>query len=366
MTETIKDLDDGLYFGMPEDTYHALPRLSASGIKDLRIHPTIFWARSWMNSNKKRKATGAMDIGTAYHKRILEGRAAFDKCYAPKFDADALEVEVLDTIDDLKTYLDANGQKTSGTKPVLIQRVKEFNPDALILADLKEVYAKEHEGKIFLDADLINEIEVSAAFIEKNPDTNRCFVGGYAEVVVLWTEDGIKFKARLDYLKPKAIVDLKTFSNPLDKPLEGAIYSAMAGRKYHIPGSVYMRAAAKGAEYARLAIAAVDEERLPNYAMHENMFGAGAAGVPLEWMRKFAATEEHDFFFVFQLSGDVPLAECYKFPRQMMWSIGETVANDAIRDFKHYHEQFGNEMWLGPRGIQELEDSKFPAYATEL
>lgn len=357
MSEEIKDLPDGLYFDLPEDEYHALPRLSASGIKDLRIHPTIFWAKSWMNPKKKRKETDAMKIGTAYHKRILEGKEAFDSQYAAKFTDDMAPEGTLDTADDLKAFIESHDKKPVGKKPVLIDMAKSLNPDVPILSELIFFYNKQHEGKQFLYQDIINDIEISAAFIEKNPDTQRCFVGGHSEVTVLWTEQDIKFKARLDYLKPRAVVDLKTFSNPMDKPIESAIYAAMASRKYYVPGAVYLRAAAKASEFAKTALDAwksPDAIRTATEIKYKDFF------------TKLAETELHDFYFVFQLSGDVPIAECYKFPRQMMWSIGETIMNDAIRDFKHYHGIFGNEMWVAAKGIAELEDSKFPVYATEL
>ena len=62
----------------------------------------------------------------------------------------------------------------------------------------KANYEELHDGKEFLSPDLISKIEISAAMIEKNPELNKCFVGGYPEVTVLWTEDGVKFKSRFE------------------------------------------------------------------------------------------------------------------------------------------------------------------------
>ena len=49
----------------------------------------------------------------------------------------------------------------------------------------------------------------------------RAMTGGYSEVSIFWIDpgSGVRLKARLDYLKVKAIVDLKTFSNSLGKPV---------------------------------------------------------------------------------------------------------------------------------------------------
>lgn len=360
------DFSDGLYFGMPDGVYHSIPRLSASGIKDMRIHPTLFWAKSWMNVNQVRRETDAMRIGTAYHKRILEGRAKFQIDYGPKFSDDMVPNDCLNTVDDLKAFLEANDHTTKGKKSELVARVREFAPEKPIYEDLKTAHLAMHQGKELLYSNILDNIEISAAFIEKNPSTNRCFVGGYPEVVVLWEEQDVKFKARLDYLKAKAIVDLKTFSNPQEKPIEGAIYATMASRKYHIPASVYLRAAAEASRYLKAAFKECEGGNIPTWRKHENIFGAIEEDVNEDYARNLSACQEHDFYFVFQLTGDVPIAECYKFPRQMMWGIGETIINDAIRDFKHYHEIFGSDMWVTTKGIEEFDDSKFPVYATEL
>ena len=48
----------------------------------------------------------------------------------------------------------------------------------------------------------MRRIEIAAAMIEHHPELRHCFIGGYAEVTVIWFEDGLWFKARFDYLKP--------------------------------------------------------------------------------------------------------------------------------------------------------------------
>src|SRR5688572_20460520 len=77
----------GVHFGLPEDAYHATEALSASGIQHLRASPLDFWARSWMapadDDEESAEDTFAKILGSAYHKRIVEGREAFARCYAP-------------------------------------------------------------------------------------------------------------------------------------------------------------------------------------------------------------------------------------------------------------------------------------------
>ena len=45
-------LEDGIYFDLDEDQYHAEERLSASGICNMLVSPPTFWANSWLNPDK--------------------------------------------------------------------------------------------------------------------------------------------------------------------------------------------------------------------------------------------------------------------------------------------------------------------------
>lgn len=337
-------MKDGLYFGLSDTAYHALPYLSASGIKNILISPMDFWARSWMNPLKADENTEAMQIGKAYHKRILEGRSAFNDCYAQTFQAPD---ECLRTVDDIKEAMSRLGVETKGckSKADYIARLLEADPEAVLFDELRDEYQAEHEGKEFLSADLIGKIEIANAMIEGHPEIGKCFRGGYPEVTVIWTEDGVRFKSRFDYLKTKAIIDLKTFANTMNKPVDAAIYSAMAGGKYHIQAAFYLRAV-KAAQ-----------------AMARPVDFTGKD----DWLKAFTDCEEHDFYFVFQQKGIAPLARAKKFTRGSLWSCGEVAIDEGIRRYKFYMEKHGeNEPWVDDAPIDEFEDALFPAYATEL
>lgn len=336
-------IQDGVYFHLPEQDYHEIHALSASGIKNILISNPDFWFRSPMNPMRVDDPTDAMTIGKAFHKRILEGREKFHDSYAVAFEAPK---DCLRTVEDLKDALIKCGiEKPKGLKPYLIEQLLERQPNALILDELKADYELLHHGKEFLSAELIGSIEVSAAMIEKHPALSKCFSGGYPEVSVIWTEDGVRFKARFDYLKPRALIDLKTFGNFLNKPIDSAIYSAMASGKYHIQASFYLRAV----KVAQAAAAPVDFDGDP------------------KWLRAFTDCKEHDFFFIFQAKGVAPLARGKKFNRGSLWSCGEVAIDEAIRRYKFCMETFGPDTpWVDNIPIDEFDDSLFPAYTTEL
>src|SRR5690349_5803745 len=72
----------GIYFGMPEEEYHADRSLSASGIKDIHVTPLTFWMRSGFNENRLDDSSEPKERGKAFHARLLEGPEAFKARYA--------------------------------------------------------------------------------------------------------------------------------------------------------------------------------------------------------------------------------------------------------------------------------------------
>jgi hypothetical protein len=254
----------------------------------------------------------------------------------------------LKTIEEIQIALANAGEPDvkCKRKSEWIAKIKEVDPSALIYDDIKEKHEAVYDGKELIGSKLISKIEVAAAMIENHPDLCKCFVGGFPEVTIIWNENGVRFKARLDYLKTRAFSDLKTFENFLSKPIDSAIYGAMASRKYHIQFSFYMRATDKAKE-------------LP-------VFVTPGHGPSPEWLEEFRASEPHGCYAVWQQKGIAPLARGKKFMRGSIWSCGEVAIEESTRRFKQFSEHFGNLPWVDQEQITEFQDDQFPAYTTEL
>ena len=85
------DISDGVYFQLSAEEYHAIPALSASGIRNILISGPDFWYRCpWLNPAYVDEDSEAMNIGRAYHTRILEGSDVFCQNYAQTFEAPAI------------------------------------------------------------------------------------------------------------------------------------------------------------------------------------------------------------------------------------------------------------------------------------
>lgn len=331
----------GIYFGMPEEEYHQAPALSNSGIKNLRVSSMIFWARSWLNPHPVRKESGAMELGKAYDCRIIEGKTAFYQRYAQALDPEQYQ-KAARTIDDLKDLLPAS-IKPAKRKGELIEQVLEYEPDALIWDRVVEEHARRNEGKALLTAETLARIEIAAAMIERDPELCKAFTGGYPQVSIFWEcpETGVPMKARLDYLKVRAIVDLKTFGNAMDRPVDHAIFHAMANQKYHIQAVVYQEAVAMA-------------KRLPAFG-----------NVSEDWLLQFQKAPPPNFMFVFQMTGEAPVTRGKVFPAELMTSeVGKVVVKEMKEKFKNCLEHYGDAPWLDVAPISNFADEDFPQRMT--
>ena len=116
---------EGIYFNMPSQEYFDLPYFSRSAAQIVRFSGKEF--EHYLKNPVQE--TQAMALGTAIHSLFLEPEA-FKETYvkAPSL-ADYSERKVIQTVDDLKPYLETYGLKKSGKKEALIASVRDYlNP----------------------------------------------------------------------------------------------------------------------------------------------------------------------------------------------------------------------------------------------
>jgi hypothetical protein len=314
------------------------------------MSPLDFWARaSWLGNKQDENGEDsfAQILGKAYHKRILEGRAAFDACYAPTFVAPA---GALDTMDQLKMRLKTHEARVGGSKAELIERLLEIEPTARIAQVMQESYEAEHAGKVFLNRDTLDRIELAAAMIEKSPTLGKAFTGGMPEVSVFWTcyKTGVPCKARFDYLKPKAIIDLKTASNKGGYPVARAIERELAYNRYAIQTAWYYEASDYIAEFVREA-----KVQFVGVTM-----GEGGAS----YLRALRDNHEKTFIFVFQIKGIAPTAIGRSLPRNSTHvQIAQAYCEAAKQTYKTCTETYGTDPWVSDEPIAVFDDAQIPA-----
>lgn len=347
------DFAPGVHFGLPEDDYFSVPALSASGVKNIRMSPLDFWARArWLNpsyeDDNEEVDSFARVLGKAYHKRILEGREDFAGCYAPTFDP-ADHEDALDSADDIKEALRRHKEqganvKLSGKKADMIANLLEIQPSAKIMDTLREIYEGDHEGKTFLPPKYLDKIELAAAMIERDPQLSKAFTGGMSEVSIFWTCEkiGVPCKARLDYLKPKAIVDLKTFANKNGYPISRAIDRELGYNRYPVQGSWYYDAA----------------DQVAGLINAGKVYG----DAPHDYLGALHANHEKTFLYVFQQKGVAPVAMGKSFPRSLTNCLLAAAQCEAAKQtYRTCTETFGADPWLVPAPITAFDDATIPA-----
>jgi len=236
------DLPDGVHFGLDEKIYHALPRLSASGITDLLVSPGTFWKNSWLDPDKCDDDTPARILGRAYHTARLEPHKldAQFVCELDKGDfADGL---VTDSAVKAKLKeLEQPQSKSGETMLDRCWRLRDAGYTGPIYQIALDEWEEEKGDRTPIPAKYWRDIQVDMDRMRNSPEIAKLFTDGAAEVSLLWTckQTGIRMKARIDYLKEKLIADLKTFQNTSRKRLDQCVADAFRYNRYYIQAAVY-------------------------------------------------------------------------------------------------------------------------------
>ncbi len=169
--ERLQITEPGVYDGIPEGIYHALPGLSSTGIKRMLQAPAVYrWHADHPSQPKK-----TFDFGHAVHARVL---------------GVGLPVAVIP--EDL---LATNGAAST-------KAAKAFVAEARA------------EGKTVLKFEEYAEVIAMADAVLSHPDAGPLLTGAQPEVSLLWDDPlaGIRCRGRLDYWHERAnvAVDLKS------------------------------------------------------------------------------------------------------------------------------------------------------------
>ncbi len=350
-------IQDGLYFGLPFEEYLAERRLSFHGCKHILVSPLTFWSHC-VDPTREDVDTKARMIGRAFHARILEGEAVFKTLFAVKPENDG---EYAEGGERLREMCGDLGLKKSGTIAEMCARILEANPEAKLWPERMKAFYAENAGKDLLTDEQWRQIEIPARTIHMHPEAQNAFRGGHAEVSVLWTDPatGVRMKCRVDYLKIKSNVELKTFSNQQELPISKAVARAVTGRKYHMQ--------------ARIQIEAI--ERAKQFVAEGNVHGP----VPADWLKAFAEQPEHQLVWVFIQQGAVPEVRLRKFARHvrgatsgatenLLWTHGWDCYREALRIYRECIEHYGPDPsvpWLSPEPMRPFQDEEFGAWAFE-
>ena len=271
----------------------------------MRESPPTFWFESpfnplWQPSD----TTPAKILGTARHKLVLEGPEAFKARYAPRFH---------------------NGS------------TKEGKAENAAIAEA---------GKIGLPFEGYSAIMQSAAMIRSNPSIKDAFTGGCgSEVSIFWTgPDGFRRKARIDYWKMNASVDLKNVANQYSREFPTACRAAIATYRYDIQAAHYATARAQAARLWESGLVFGDYDRKAvEPCIHER---------PVAWV------------WIFYQSNGAPLTwGTVISPENPILQAARADIEIAEQNLRTFMDKFGPDTpWIVDEPLRELDINELPAY----
>jgi hypothetical protein len=233
---------DGIYFGLPEAIYHAVPRLSASGLQKLAVSPGTFWRGSWLDPHRPEldeDQTKAQQLGKAYHCARLEPER-FERLYCRQLEKADMPKGTLFTGTDMGKALEDRGLKKSGSVGEQAQRLADDGyPNPIWHIELA-AWEEANAFRLPIPGKFWDDIVSDMDRLRKNREIAELLENGVAEVSIFWTDrHGIKMKARADFLTVAHWVDFKTFDNSRGKVLEQCIADAFQYNRYHIQAVTY-------------------------------------------------------------------------------------------------------------------------------
>lgn len=180
--ETARLIPPGIYYNIPEEIYHAMPLPSAHKLWTFKEQTPMHYWFNYINPNRpENERTPQMKKGSALHCAVLEPKRYLETVKAaPQYDA----------------------------------RTKEGK---VIRDQLEE---QEKSGVMFLRSEEMKSLEGMVAGLKLHPIANEHLftMPGDNELTLIWFENGIKLRARLDRVVRLLgrLIDVKSAANLKD------------------------------------------------------------------------------------------------------------------------------------------------------
>lgn len=227
---------------IPAEEYHAIPSLSASGMKDLAVSPLRYWFLNINPARPIRKESLEMKFGTALHCLVLEGERVFHQRYAVSVEQDDYPHTLLVTVDDLRSWLSVRGHKANGTRKIdLIKAVQSIDSSVPIWDVVDEENRIASAGKMLICKSEFERLSTTAQALLDEPKLQDILKDGEPEVSI-HTKDqvtGADLKVRMDWVSGGWILDLKTFTQKRGKSIDQTIADAIFYEAYYRQAYLY-------------------------------------------------------------------------------------------------------------------------------
>lgn len=312
--------------GMAGGAYYSKLALSQSGMKDLAVSPLYYWHRNINPNRPIEEPTPEQKFGTALHCLVLEGRGKFNECYAPMLNEEEYP-DALRTIDELRAWIKDKGHTPKGTRKAdVITQAKGIDPTVQIWDELCAQHEAETSGKMLCLPEDWERLNDAAESLLSEKKFVALLKDGEPEVS-LFTSDPdtqVPQKCRIDWLNPRRILDLKTFTlrrgKSVDECVADAIwYEGYSRQAYYY--SILHQRVTEAARPLKFVFAFVQSE--PPYEVR---------------LRELAPTNY-----------DIAALNLY-------WQKAQIEVQHFCRIWRDCMLQFGKQPWRTEREIEPLDD----------
>lgn len=347
----------GIHFSLPEDQHRADPGLGSTDMKALLTSPVNgYWKRT-ANGQRIMQALGiaqpeaeepslAQVFGTAAHALLLEPER-FDDLYVEDEDAPADYLTSRDVIREGLTRAGAylppktapREEYVMAAKRAGLKVIEDWKVDFIVHAAGRTVLSKRWMAQLRM---IDHIVRAKRADLGGKSIFEQNLTGGYPEVTVIWDEDGVRMKARFDYMRTMGVIDVKTYQCPDDKPPVSHFLGQVATYAYDLQAAHYLRA----------------WEELGKAIAEGRTFGA----VDPAWLKRVKVDDKPAWRWIAISSMGLPEVDFIDFDAPTALSAAHIQRQQAVETFKQYTARFGaDEPWVSMRGRIVADDASLDA-----
>lgn len=351
--------EPGIYFGLPEDAYHADTSLGSTSLKELVLDPIEYQHERLHGGDKKE--TFALKWGSAIHCRVLEGRLSLAQRF-PIAPAITDYTSVLDTMDQLRAHAKMIGVKAGKTKAETIAAIRDFDKEVLIWDEIMAKFEAENVGKTMIPRDALHHIERAAQWMQRDRKLSPVMedgtlTAGASEVSIFYVDNGVRLKARLDHLLSHAVVDLKSFRPIMAERLKPAAKRAVSRMRYDLQAAAYIRA-------LRVAAGLFADGKVFNNPYPPDFLESVFRSLAIA-EKTPRADEAFKWLWVLIKASGAPQPVIGEFDLgSMIFRQAVVDIDDAINNYRELSAKFGQDQdWVPDNAVEIWGDTEFPAYA---
>lgn len=360
MTEIVRHAP-GIYFGMPFEEYLADDALGSTDLKALLFNP-VQWRFKKMqelrialgleDDDKTREAdTVAQRFGHAVHTMVLEPEHFDDRYVA----SPTPPADLITTRDQLRMAIEEiTGRACTLPKSAAhLDHVMEARRHGV--TGLREdwefdrielVNGREELSRRWMSTlNLINKMmDMPRADYENKSLREVVLTNGMSEVSIFWVDEtGVRLKARFDYLRVKAVVDVKTYAARDDQEIIEAFWSAVARWGHDMQAEHYQDARAQIPGLVERGLVSGDHDPV--------------------WLKKVADyTKRPTWVWLAVQTVGMPEVDELRFPAEMISAAAAYQVQMAKENFRQYRDRFGLEQpWVSTRGPILMTDETCPS-----